>query len=91
MFSFRTDDSFEPLNTKLPNRQYRRPTIVPPLNFEDFPAYESSSSEGDPEPHHPTIAANTQNPQYYQESLKYIENFYSKYANQMGGNSKTYS
>ena len=27
-----------------------------------------------------------QNPQYYQESLKYIENFYSKYAPQMQKN-----
>lgn len=61
MYSFRTDDSFEPLNPT-PNKVPKRPACVPPLNLNELPAYESSSSEGDPEPLQPSSL----NPQHYQ-------------------------
>lgn len=44
LFSWRSDDSFERLCFGPPPIQ-RRPTIVPPLSFEGFPEYESSSDE----------------------------------------------
>lgn len=43
-FSFRSDDSYERLVDGPPLLR-RRPTIVPPLSFEGFPEYESSSDE----------------------------------------------
>lgn len=45
-FSFGSDDSFELLPTG-PLLLKRRPTIVPALNLEGLPDYESSSDEGD--------------------------------------------
>jgi hypothetical protein len=47
MFSFRSDDSYERLVIG-PPLLGRRPTIVPPLSFEGFPEYESSSDEDAP-------------------------------------------
>ena len=48
-FSFRSEDSYE-LLVEGPAMIKIRPTFVPPLNLNDLPEYESSSSEGDPEP-----------------------------------------
>ena len=47
MFSFRTEDSYENLATG-PCLLKKRPTIVPPLNLEGLPGYESSSDEDEP-------------------------------------------
>jgi len=44
LFSFRSDDSYEILVNGPPLLR-RRPTIVPPLSFEGFPEYETSSDE----------------------------------------------
>lgn len=44
MFSFRSDDSYERLVDGPPILR-KRPSIVPPLSFEGFPEYESSSDE----------------------------------------------
>jgi hypothetical protein len=49
LFSFRSDDSFEIL-VKGPAPTNKRPTFVPSLNLDGLPVYESSSSEGEPEP-----------------------------------------
>jgi hypothetical protein len=50
LFSFRTEDSFDLLPTG-PTLLKKRPFNVPHLNLEGLPEYESSSEEGDPEPH----------------------------------------
>lgn len=44
MFSFRSSDTYERL-VDGPPLMRKRPTIVPPLSFEGFPEYESSSDE----------------------------------------------
>ena len=46
LFSFRSDDSFERLCFGPPLLK-RRPSFVPPLCFDGFPEYESSSDEGE--------------------------------------------
>eukprot|EP00347_Sterkiella_histriomuscorum_P001309 403372529 len=84
MFSFRSDDSYDILVDGPPLLK-RRPTIVPPLSFDGFPEYESSSDEEQPidqQQQQQPVPNNMSNPQYYQESMKYIENFYNKYATQ---------
>ena len=45
--SFRSEDSYDRL-CEGPPLLGRRPTIVPPLSFEGFPEYESSSDEEQP-------------------------------------------
>ena len=94
-YSFHTDDSFD-LLCMGPNIIKKRPSNVPPLNLYGLPEYESSSDEDDNQGAVVNGAqiANGQNPQqYYQESLKYIENFYNKYAMQQavvgGGSSQS--
>lgn len=47
MFSFRSEDSYENLNTG-PLLLRKRPSNVPPLNLEGLPGYESSSDEDEP-------------------------------------------
>lgn len=76
MFSFRSDDSYE-LITATFSPPKKRPACVPPLQLEGLPEYESSSDEGEQDNEE---QMNVNNPQYYQESMQYIENFYSKYA-----------
>ena len=83
-YSFRTDDSFDLLCTG-PNITKKRPANVPPLNLYGLPEYESSSDEEDVAGAQGYAGQQQvgQNPQqYYQESLKYIENFYNKFATQ---------
>jgi hypothetical protein len=46
LFSFRSEDSYERLCFGPPLIK-KRPSFVPPLHFDGFPEYESSSEEGD--------------------------------------------
>ena len=61
LFSFRSDDSYERL-VDGPQLLRKRPTIVPPLSFEGFPEYETSSDEEMP-PEQPQY--NGTQPAYY--------------------------
>jgi hypothetical protein len=48
MFSFYSDDSFEPINCGPDFCAIRKkPVIVPPLNLDNLPDYETSSEEED--------------------------------------------
>ena len=48
MFSFYSDDSFEPINCGLDACTIRKkPVIVAPLNLDNLPEYETSSDEED--------------------------------------------
>lgn len=82
LFSFRSDDSYERLTTG-PILVKKRPNFVPKLNLVGLPEYESSSDEEDNAPSK-QVQGNHAN---YQESLKYIENFYNKYAPEMNKSS----
>ena len=78
LFTWRTDDSYERLCVGPPLTR-PRPDNVPPLKFDGFPEYESSSDEEEQQQQQPLVEGNLK-PTEYQESLKYIENFYNKYA-----------
>lgn len=81
LFSFRSEDSYERLCFG-PALVRVRPANVPELHFDGFPEYESSSDEEQPPPQQPNQPGTGNQQAYYQESLKYIENFYNKYAQQ---------
>jgi len=51
MYDFYSDDSFEYIPPgfdfkEVDGRPFQKPSVVPKLNFEELPAYETSSSEG---------------------------------------------
>ena len=80
MFSFYTDDSYEPIiNGPDPANVKKKPQIVPSLNLNNLPEYESSSEEGDGE-QDKAEEGRVMNAQDYEQSMKYIENFYNKCA-----------
>ena len=81
MFSFYSDDSYEPIqaNPDLAVRDVTKPKPlnIPSLNLNNLPEYESSSDEED------NGQQNQANqPANYEQSMKYIENFYIKCAAQ---------
>lgn len=83
LFSFYSDDSYEPIDDG-PDlaKVKKKPSFIPSLNLNNLPEYESSSDEEDQDPTK-TQEADPQahrnmNQQDYQESMKYIENFYNK-------------
>jgi hypothetical protein len=80
MFSFYSDDSFEPINCGPDACTLRKkPVIVPPLNLDNLPEYETSSEEeGGEEEEQASSNANNMNPNEYQKSIKYIENYYNQ-------------
>ena len=84
MFSFYSDDSYEPMVTAPdPAKTKKKPLMVPSLNLGNLPEYESSSDEEDcgeggqaklmDEEAHKNMTT-----QDYEHSMKYIENFYNK-------------
>ena len=79
MFSFYSDDSFEPINCGPDQCTLRKkPPIVPPLNLDNLPEYESSSEEEGEEEEEAKSepSVKNMNTQDYQKSIKYIENYY---------------
>jgi hypothetical protein len=85
MFSFYSDDSYEPLNCGPDMCTIKKkPPIVPPLNLENLPDYETSSDEEE-EPQQEeeqksqvSSVKQNMNTQDYQKSIKYIENYYNQ-------------
>ena len=80
MFSFYSDDSYEPINCGPDFCQIRKkPVIVPALNLANLPEYETSSDEDAGENEEEELKDNSKNmnTQDYQQSIKYIENYYS--------------
>ena len=77
MFSFYSDDSYEPIqpNPDLAKRSEKKPPVIPSLNLDNLPEYESSSDEEEANQNdqHNAVAN-------YEQSMKYIENFYNKQA-----------
>ena len=75
LFSFYSDDSFDPIDVGPdPAVLKRKPQAVPRLDLLNLPAYESSDEEAEealPRPHMTS--------QDYEQSMKYIDNFYSKH------------
>ena len=81
MFSFYSDDSYEPINCGPDFCQIRKkPVIVPALNLANLPEYETSSEEDAGENEEEELKDNSKNmnTQDYQQSIKYIENYYSQ-------------
>ena len=89
-FSFHTDDSFEAIDDG-PMLKPRKPDCVPMLDLEGLPGYETSSDEEEEDQYAPTQQQHYQSqelptenerpPIHYQESMKYIQDFYDKYHN----------
>ena len=89
-FSFHTDDSFERM-VDGPALKPMKPDSVPLLDLEGLPGYETSSDEADeeddgqePPPQDPSQQQSEHfgpPPYHYQESMKYIQDFYDKYHN----------
>ena len=69
----------------------RKPDCVPMLDLEGLPGYETSSDEEEEDQYAPTQQQHYQSqelptedrhpPIHYQESMKYIQDFYDKYHN----------
>ena len=86
-FSFHTDDSFEPI-VDGPAIKPPKPDCVPSLNLEGLPGYETSSDEGEEEDEGQEQASEYLSQQlpdddghppfHYQDSMKYIQDFYDK-------------
>ena len=79
MFSFYSDDSFDPLDCGPDMCTIKKkPFIVPSLNLHNLPEYETSSEEGEEEGEgqEEEETKNMSN-QEYQKSIKYIENYYN--------------
>jgi len=79
-FSFHTNDSFEAIDDG-PMLRPNKPDFVPYLNLDDIPGYETSSDEDDEEYDVPQdeltrSEIEVNEPEHYQESMKYISNFY---------------
>lgn len=90
-FSFHTDDSFEAIDDG-PMLKPVRPEFVPMLDLNGLPGYETSSDEDEgeeqyvpPQQQHyqsqglPSAEQHQSNPVHYEESMKYIQDFYDKY------------
>ena len=75
LFSFYSDDSYDPIDVGPdPAVVRQKPQNVPRLDLERLPEYESSDEEeeeANPRPHMTS--------QDYEQSMKYIDNFYSKH------------
>ena len=77
-FSFHTDDSFEAIDDG-PMLKPVRPDFVPPLDLEGLPGYETSSEEQSEHTEKHEEEEQQPEPFHYNESMKYIQNFYDKY------------
>lgn len=81
-YSFSSDDSFE-LLVSGPAILPPRPSFVPPLNFYNLEGYVSSDTEDEDvtqqNEYQKAVNQGVQ-PAYYNQSLKYIENFYTQTA-----------
>lgn len=77
-FSFHTDDSFEAIDDG-PMLCPKRPSFVPPLDLDGLPGYETSSEEQTEQAHSEEQEPEKPEPFHYNESMKYIQNFYDKY------------
>jgi hypothetical protein len=84
IFSFYSDDSYEPISNA-PDPLKNRPKAIPTLNLLNIPSYESSSDEEEDVTSKPNevlaLKPKVMNTQDYEQSMKYIENYYSKCTN----------
>ncbi|CDW91253.1 UNKNOWN [Stylonychia lemnae] len=87
MFSFYSDDSYDPIDVGPDPAQIRKkPKTVPALNLNNLPDYESSSDEEDNQDSQQKQTIDYASAQInrnmttqdYEQSMKYIENFYNK-------------
>lgn len=81
MYDFYSDDSFEYIPAghdfkKTDGKPFKKPAQVPMLNFEELPAYETSSSEGGEDEED----QQQQKEEMYQGGLQFINNFYESRA-----------
>lgn len=83
-FSFNSDDSFEPIVSG-PQMRPKKPACVPYLNLDGLPEYVTSSDEehesGKEVEQTPMKQKLPQQESYYEESMKYIDQYYKSHEN----------